>query len=187
MRRTSWGWSVLLGVGLALSGGTDVRANPMAVRFPDGRVAFNVPPTFYEANTPYPTVWYPQPIYRFLLRVSENAGEPLHRVMIQQLPSQEALFFEVGRTRAFSGVRGRQPLSISNVEFNLDQQAVMITFDPPISPGTTLTIVLAPRRNPAYEGVYLFGITAYPPGGDRAIGQFIGTGRLQFYRNSDYF
>lgn len=188
MRGRGSGWSVLLGVGLALSGGAYVSANQVAVRFPDGRVAFNVPPTFYEANTPYPTVWYPRPIYRFLLRIPENAGEPLHRVMIQQLPSQEALFFEAGRTRAFSGDRRhRQPLAISNVEFNLDQQAVMISFDPPIDPGTMLTIVLAPRRNPAYDGVYLFGVTAYPPGGDRAMGQFIGTGRLQFYRNNDFF
>lgn len=180
-------WGVLCGLGLLLSGEVYGHFPGRAVEFPDGRVAFNRPPSFYEANTPYPTVWYPQPTYNFILGVPTDAGEPLERVMIQQLPSQEAIFFEVGRTRAFAGFRPRRPLTIGDVTFDLDQQAVTITFDPPIPPGEVVTIVLGPRWNPTYEGVYLFAVTAYPPGGDRAVGQLIGTGRLQFYRNNNFF
>jgi hypothetical protein len=61
-----------------------------------------------------------------------------------------------------------------------------VTFDPPVPPGKIITIGLRPTRNPLYDGVYLFRVTAFPPG-EKATGQFLGFGRLQFYTdgNSD--
>jgi Protein of unknown function (DUF2808) len=62
-------------------------------------------------------------------------------------------------------------------------QTVSLIFDPPISPGRTITIGLKPWQNPTVEGVYLFGVTAFPAG-EKAHSQFLGFGRLQFYRGS---
>ena len=53
-----------------------------------------------------------------------------------------------------------------------------IAFDPPVSPGTTVTVALRAKRNPS-GGVYLFGVTAFPAG-ERSWGQFLGYGRLHF-------
>ncbi|WP_448526863.1 DUF2808 domain-containing protein [Parathermosynechococcus lividus] len=170
------------GVGLALSAVPWVGA----VEFPDGRVAFDQPPIFAEANTRYPQVLIPSPIYNFILRVPETAGESLARLEIQQLPALETLYFQPQRTRAFVGTQPRQCIPLAAAVFDPSDQVLRITFDPPIPPGSYLRVEVSPVRNPQWEGVYLFGVTAFPRGGDRAIGQYIGTGRLQFYRGSDF-
>ncbi|XFA74411.1 DUF2808 domain-containing protein [Thermosynechococcaceae cyanobacterium Okahandja] len=171
----------LIGLGIAL-----LAPAAIAVEFPDGRVAFDQPPIFAEANTPYPQVWFPSPIYNFILRVPDAAGEPLERLEIQQLPSQETLYFQPQRTRAFVGTRPRQRISLGEVVFDPDNQLLQMTFDPPVPPGTYLRVEVSPVRNPQWAGVYLFGVTAFPRGGALAIGQYIGTGRLQFYRGSNF-
>jgi Protein of unknown function (DUF2808) len=55
-----------------------------------------------------------------------------------------------------------------------------VQFNPPVQPGRKVTIALSPQRNPAYSGVYLFGVTAFPTG-EKSHGQFLGFGRLHFY------
>ena len=65
-----------------------------------------------------------------------------------------------------------------------DRQKITITFNPPIPASnelnTKLVVGLRPVRNPRYDGVYLFGVTAFPQG-DRPNSQFLGYGRLSFY------
>ncbi len=172
-----------LGIGLSL---VCIAPRVMAVEFPDGRVAFDHPPIFAEANTRYPQVWLPNPIYNFILRVPDTAGEPLARLEIQQLPSLETLYFQPQRTRAFVGTRPRQRIPLGEVVFDPNNQVLRINFDPPVPPGSYLRVEVSPVHNPQWEGAYLFGITAFPRGGELAIGQYIGTGRLQFYRGFNF-
>ncbi|MDZ4877634.1 MAG: hypothetical protein CLLPBCKN_007069 [Chroococcidiopsis cubana SAG 39.79] len=54
----------------------------------------------------------------------------------------------------------------------------MIAFDPPVSPGTTVTVALRAESNPD-GGIYLFGVTAFPAR-EKSSGQFLGYGRLHF-------
>lgn len=61
--------------------------------------------------------------------------------------------------------------------------SVSVTFDFPVLPGQTLTIGLPLDRNPSYDGVYLFDVTAFPLGKQTA-GQSLGVGRLQFYSDT---
>ena len=61
-------------------------------------------------------------------------------------------------------------------------KTVSLIFDRGVEPGETITIALKPIRNPSVEGVYLFGVTAFPRA-EEAHGQFLGYGRLHFYRN----
>lgn len=161
---------------IALVGIVGLTPQSLGVEFADGRVAFDQPPAFVEANTHSPHLWLTHTTYNFIVQIPTTAGEPLARLDIQQLPSMETIYFLPLRTRAFVGDRSRQPIPLGEV-----------TFDPPVSPGSYLRVEVAPVRNPYWEGMYLFAVTAFPRGGDRALGQNIGMGRLQFYRNSYFF
>lgn len=94
---------------------------------------------------------------------------------------------------AFVGIAALTPQSLGvefpdgRVVFDGSSALLTVTFDPPVPPGAYLRLEVAPVRNPQWDGTYLFAVTAFPRGGDRAMGQNIGTGRLQFYRNSDFF
>ncbi len=163
-------------------------ASPVAaVEFPDGRVAFDLPPYLSDAYTLTPAVFYPEPTYYFALSLAERAGEPLERVVIRQLANQELIYFVPEQTQAWPGLpkRDAPTLPLKQVTVDPDTLEITITFDPPIPPGELVTIGISPFRNPGLDGVYQFSVTAYPRGGSQAIGQEIGTGRLQFYRGSE--
>lgn len=183
MHKKFWSWGNWLGLGLFSSLLISLGAN--AVQFPDGRVAFDIPPYFNDASTPYPTVFYPDPIYYFVLSLSPQAGEPLERVVIKPLTNQENIYFIPSRTQAWPKNNQKQKFTLGSVTVNPNTYDLSITFAPPISPGEVITIAVSPNRNPALDGVYQFGITAFPVGGDKAIGQQIGTARFTFYRGGD--
>ena len=67
-------------------------------------------------------------------------------------------------------------------QWNQETNSMTITFNPPISPGTTITVGLKPFQNPSVAGTYLFGVTVFPEG---AIAQsmYLGVGRLHFYKD----
>ena len=66
------------------------------------------------------------------------------------------------------------------VEFSYTLQ-----FSPPLPPGQTITLALAPHRNPRHAGVYLFGLQAYPVG-ENPQPSFIGYARLSFYERDSH-
>ncbi|NJO39343.1 MAG: DUF2808 domain-containing protein [Cyanobacteria bacterium CRU_2_1] len=159
-----------------------------AVELQDGRTYFVQPPLLEDAKTTIDTVITWNPTYYFTLSIPENAGEPLAQVVFEAKDTSTAsreIRFDAEDTRAFTGTPGDRgdTLTIGNTTYDRDNQTVTVTFDPPIPPGSIVTIGLEPQRNPRQSGVYLFGVTAYPPGGETAYGQFIGYGRLQFYND----
>ncbi|WP_298612214.1 DUF2808 domain-containing protein [uncultured Thermosynechococcus sp.] len=172
---------------IALVGIAGLRPQSLGVEFPDGRVAFDHPPAFVAANTHSPPVGLTHTTYNFIVQIPTTAGEPLAPLDIQQLSSIETIYFLPQRTRAFVGERSRRPIPLGEVKFDGTSARLSVTFDPPVSAGSYLRLEVAPLRNPYWDGTYLFAVTAFPRGGDRALGQNLGTGRLQFYRNSHFF
>jgi Protein of unknown function (DUF2808) len=144
-------------------------------------------PRLVGAEATFNRILSPNAIYFFTLSVPAEAGSGLQRIEIAQRESSSQLRriqYRTDDTTAFVGTpedRGVE-LTIAETSFDRDSQTLSVRFDPPVPPGTTVTLRLRPRRNPRLSGVYLFGVTAYPTGpADR--GQFLGYGRLHFYEN----
>jgi hypothetical protein len=164
-----------------------------AVELSDGTVYFVSPPRL-DPDSVYSSRSSPAALgatYYFTLTVPEDAGEPLSQVSITQREGDTArqrVIFQPAESFAFEGTRRDRgdALPLNNATFNADDQTLTLTFDPPVEPGTTVTVGVRPRNNPLSEGVYLFGITAYPPG-EQVHGQFLGYGRLHFYRQDSIF
>jgi hypothetical protein len=153
-----------------------------AVQLSDGKVYFTRPPEFIEAITYYKNTGALSATYYFTLRVPADAGEPLRRVTLAQTEGVDAIRFILNQTTAYEGKNDKSLFTLGEVTEDRKQRTVSITFDPPIPPGKLITIAMRPIRNPLTSGVYMFGVTAYPPG-EKVHGQFLGYGRLHFYNN----
>lgn len=155
-----------------------------AVQLQDGKVYFVHPPSLVSAATTERRTSDSSASYFFTLSVPEDAGEPLQQVEIAQRDGStqaRLVQFDAEDSRAFVGTRRDRgdDLNLGKNNYNRDSQTLSVVFDPPVPPGTTVTLELQPKRNPRRDGIYLFGVTAYPAGAD-AHGQFLGYGRLQF-------
>lgn len=153
-----------------------------AVQLQDGTVYFVEPPSLVEATTTYKDVYVVGATYYFVIDLPENEGEPLQAVTINQHEGLDHIHFRLKKTSVYEGDRSHrgQKLPLKDVTSDPKTRTVSIIFDPPVAPGRTITIALEPEQNPTVEGVYLFGVTAFPPG-EKVHGQFLGYGRLQFY------
>ncbi|HEY9628655.1 MAG TPA: DUF2808 domain-containing protein [Coleofasciculaceae cyanobacterium] len=156
-----------------------------------GQVYFDHPPTLVNAVTTRRTASSSGATYYFTLAVPEDAGEPLQRVSITQQDGSsfaQLVRYNTDKTRAFLGTpRNRSgEVTLGETTFDADSQTVSVEFDPPVLAGKTVTVGLRPVRNPQRDGIYLFGVTAYPAGED-AYGQFLGYGRLDFDRSDRDF
>ncbi|MBV9389598.1 MAG: DUF2808 domain-containing protein [Chroococcidiopsidaceae cyanobacterium CP_BM_ER_R8_30] len=161
--------------------------HPIAYAFKraDGTTTFTQPPFLVAASTPYPEAEAWNTTYFFTLDIPVNAGEPLQRVTFTQTEGSEPIRFDLKAFHAFEGTRKHQGPKLTlqpPTKGDRSSQQISVTFDPPVPPGKTVTIALQTIRNPLFDGIYLFGVTAFPPG-EQAVGQFIGYGRLQFYRD----
>lgn len=155
-----------------------------AVQMSDGTVYFNTPPTLDNAYNTVRRTTASNSIYYFTLTLPENSGEPLQRIAIAQRDGDTAarlVQYDTNDTQAFTGTHRRQgePLTVGQTTYDRNAQTVSVILDPPVPPGTTVTIGLHPVRNPRMDGIYLFGVTAYPAG-EKTYGQFLGYGRLTF-------
>jgi len=156
-------------------------------QFSDGRVYFDRPPSLVNATTTVNRLASNNAFYYFDLNVPSNAGEPLQRVTITQEGGSSFIRqveFEDDETRAFLGSRRRRgdEVAIASSVWDEETQTVTIEFASPIEPGTDVTVRLEPERNPRLNGVYLFGVTAFPAG-ENPQGQFLGFGRFSFFGN----
>lgn len=178
-------FSLMLAVPVALGSMSFPLAQ--AVQLSDGSTHFVQPPRLISATTTFniANVW--NSTYFFTLNLPENAGEPLQRVTISLREGGDFPRFFLDDSRAFSGTSENRDrtLSLGEVTQDRDSQTLTVNFDPPVPPGQTVTIRLHPVRNPRYSGVYLFGVTAFPPG-ENPRGQFLGYGRLHFYEARDF-
>lgn len=139
------------------------------------------PPSFISAGTPNVYINQVLTPYYFTINLPPKAIESLGQVTIQQQISPETIQFNLERTQAFQETQAqKRVLTIKNVSLDPKTQTISITFDPPISPGTTVTILLEAQRNPSLVGVYFFDITAYPAG-TNPTPLALGAGRFHFH------
>lgn len=155
-----------------------------AVQLRDGTVYFNTPPTLGNVYNTIRRTTASNGVYYFTLTLPENAGEPLQRIAITQRDASSTsrmVQYNTDDTQAFTGTHRHpgEPLTVKQTTYDRDTQTAIVTLDPPVPPGTTVTIGLHPVRNPQVDGIYLFEVTAYPAG-EKTYGQFLGYGRLTF-------
>ena len=157
-----------------------------AVRSPDGTVAFESGILLLDAHTTFSGVRVRQARYYFNLKLPEDIGEPLQKVVIRQRSGGDDIKFKPEKTKAYLGDhRNKQEALEVTTAIDEATEEITVEFEQPIPPGNSLTIGLKPRRNPDYGGVYLFGVTAYPTG-EKPLGMYLGPGRLHFYQNNDF-
>ncbi len=175
----SWG---IVGTSLAICVGAWAVSNQptQAVQLADGTVYFNHPPRLLDARTTEKGIRAMGAKYYFRLSLAADAGEPLQQVTIAQREAPDEVRFSLEKTQAFADQDREARLPLGAVAEDEETQTISVIFDPPVQPGKSVTIRLRPRRNPDAAGVYLFGVTAFPQG-EKAYGQFLGFGRLQFY------
>lgn len=170
------GLGVLLGTALIGVQAAD------AVRLSDGRVYFVAPPRLVNAVTTERSALARNATYYFTIEVPASSDEPLGQLAITQRDGDSAarrVEFDVEDSVAFVGTRRQQgaEVAIASTSFNDETNTVTVQFNPPIPPGTTVTIGVDPERNPRTGGIYLYGVTAFPAG-DQPYGQFLGYGRI---------
>lgn len=156
----------------------------IAGRFSNGKTFFERSPQLLRAAASNVTATVPGVTYEFTLTVPADAGAPLQSLFIDQNANREAVQFS-GKQLAFAGDRyeaGPVVTLAKVVDSKPTTGETKVVFDPPIQPGTTVTIALEAKSNPS-SGAYLFGLTAYPAG-ENGIGQFLGYSRLHFYNST---
>ena len=158
-----------------------------AVQLRDGKTHFVQLPFLLGAETTVNRIYSRSAIYYFAIALPENMGEPLQKLEVTQTEGFDAVDFLSNETIAYLQLSSGERIAISSKTEILpsqDRVKVTITFDPPIPASNQLNskliVGLRPVRNPRYDGVYLFGVTAFPQG-DRPNPQFLGYGRLSFY------
>ncbi|MDR9405187.1 MAG: DUF2808 domain-containing protein [Halothece sp. Uz-M2-17] len=156
----------------------------------DGTVFFDAPPRLEKAKTTLNQAGVRGATYYFTLTLPSQAGEPLQKLVIDQRSGVDDILLRLDRTTAFIGTPNDQqdPLTLGDVSQTEDNRKITVQLETPVTPGTTFTIGLKPRKNPIYDGTYLFGITAFPAG-ETVDELYLGVRRLQFYdrRNDSDF
>ncbi len=176
-------------LGMALGGMcllTQTIPTANAIQLSDGTVYFAHVPQLVGAVTNSKAVGALAPTYRFTINLPSDAGVPMQRVMLVQTEGVGNIRFNLSRTTAYLSQDRKALLPLGNVSQDPTTGAIDISFEPAIAPGTTVTLALRPIQNPQVGGTYLFGVTAYPQG-EKAHGQFLGYGRLQFYQQGFLF
>jgi hypothetical protein len=124
--------------------------------------------------------------YYFDLALPEDAGTSLQKITINQRPDLDEINFNLEETVAYLGDHRhrKEQLTIKNVSQDENTKVITVVFANPIPPGNNFTVGLKPKRNPDYEGEYLFGVTVFPTG-NNSHGLYLGPGRLHFHRSND--
>jgi len=177
----NFGLGLTLSIALGIIPGVTAQEQPQqpAIFFLRSPRLLDAMTTFFEVS-----VW--SAIYYFTLELPSDIGQPLGRVTIHQRQGFEQIGFDLSQTLAFIGTpdnRG-QPIVVTP-SWDETTQTVAIALDLPVPVGSIVTVGIKPWRNPDYSGIYLFGVSAYPPGDSRGL--YLGVGHLQFFRGGSWF
>jgi|688.fasta_scaffold04448_2 hypothetical protein len=182
--------AVILAIALIPSviGVIPLSTSPVAsIQYRDGRVEFSYPLRLTDSYSTRNLAGESHPTYYLTIDFPVAAVEPLDRLVISLTEGHDPTFsYRPEATTAFVNTsEGRQPLSLGEVKEDPASQTLTLQFNPPLPPGQTITVALAPHRNPRYAGVYLFGVQAYPIG-ENPQPSFIGYARLSFYERDSH-
>ena len=163
-----------------------IRLKSQAVQYPDGKRAFESAVLLVDTHATFNEIRARQAKYYFDIELPDNAGEVLGKVVIKQRSGGDEVKFKLDRTKVYFGSHNDKQQEInSTTSYDEATGEITVNFKRQIRPGSILTVGLRPKRNPDYAGVYLFGVTAFPPGA-KSLGLYLGAGRLHFYQ-SDRF
>jgi hypothetical protein len=155
-----------------------------SVQFPDGTVAFTTPPRLANFAATRNLAGVRNATYYFTVTLPAEAEAGLKTLEIALIEGRaNRLDFDLDDTAVFVGTRDERgsALPLEGATYDEDSQTVTLTLAEAAAPGQILTFALHPRRNPRWEGVYLFELTAFPDG-DLVRSQRVGTARLHIYR-----
>jgi Protein of unknown function (DUF2808) len=147
-----------------------------------GQLFFSHAPRLVRVNASQKVAHTPS-TYEFTVSVPSDAGASLQAVRIVQDPNLNTVKFNVSQSQAFLGKQYAAGPELSLASIGGAQPApgaATIVFDQPVQPGNTVTIALDVKANPATEGVYEFGVTAFPTS-EKGEGLFLGYGRINLY------
>jgi hypothetical protein len=157
---------------------------------PDGTVFFDAPPRIETVKTTFNETQMRGATYYFTLTLPVQAEEALGGIVIEQRSGVDDIPLLLDRTTAFVGTpkNKQDAIPLAYVTQSEDNRKIIVQLQNPVPAGTTFTIGLKPRKNPQYDGVYSFGITAVPAA-SRVQALYLGVRRLQFYdrRNDSNF
>ncbi|WP_013334525.1 DUF2808 domain-containing protein [Gloeothece verrucosa] len=141
------------------------------------------PPSLVSANTPDPLIAWPHPHYYFTFNLPASSPESLAKITIAPEANQETIGFDLLKTVASQSTANTKEATVALESITQDPKSGLITmtFNPPISPGTTLTVTLQAYRNPGIPGTYLFRVQAFPAG-ENPVGLDLGVGSLSFHQ-----
>ena len=142
-----------------------------AVQFQDGRIAFNNPPRLVRYSVIPSSTGARNATYHFSISVPDNAVESLRYVEI--VPSSgppQGIDFRVNDVTAHegAGISPGAPVAVVGSSLDSDSSSdtransMGVTFNPPLEPGQTATIVLRSWRNPSLGADYSYNVIAYP-------------------------
>ncbi|MGB5593760.1 MAG: DUF2808 domain-containing protein [Crocosphaera sp.] len=148
------------------------------------RTYFSRSPRLLDVITTYRGARIGRPTYYYTIDLPNQSGEPLQTITINKRQGFEEIEYYPDKTVAFQGTpehRGN-PLTVEETTWDQTTETMTITLDPPVSPGTIFTVGLKAKKNPEYGGIYLFGVTVFPPG-NNPMDLYLGSGRLYFEGN----
>jgi len=152
------------------------------------QVAFRKAPRLLDIYTTFSNISMRNATYYFDVTIPSDAGAPLQKVAIELRQGQEDIYYKLEKTVAYLGTHNRKGEEIALSTVSIDESTGIITveFANPLPPNSTFTIGLKPKRNPDYDGVYVFGVTVFPQG-ENPYGLYLGSRNLNFYSGYDSF
>ena len=176
-------FTALLGLGLGFP--TAIAVQGQNDPYPADATFFTgTPPSLVDVDASFNGVNIPDSRYYFSISLPQGEIEPLGKITLHQQPNPSPITFDLSQTQVFSGMPSQRGSDLSSQALAIggDSQTIVVQFDPPIAPGSTVTIGLLAEQNPQVEGVYQFRVQAFPAG-PSPVGLDLGVGRLQFYEN----
>lgn len=149
-------------------------ASPLYAIVAGGQTYFLVVPRLVRATTTNVSASYRIARYSFTVSVPSDSGEPLGALSVG-IPAGIYTPYpgEVSVVDATGARLATQTTAQSD-------GSLLITFQQPVDPGSTVTVQFEPIRNPKGGGTYLFEVRALPAG-TNPFSYFLGFGRLEFF------
>ncbi|MEL6136234.1 MAG: DUF2808 domain-containing protein [Cyanobacteria bacterium J06626_23] len=147
---------------------------------------FRAPPRIVETHRSS-SLQFRSADYFFTIDIPDSAATALEQVTFSQIEGPDYPSFSMRRSYAFIGSRGDrgEPLTLGLLANDTSERTISVVFSPPIEPGQQVTVALHAHRNPR-DGIYLYEIQAFPPGGTAARAQRLGIERLDFYEPATF-
>lgn len=186
---------LLLSIGsMLLAGGASIlpvvspsrTVSVYAIQYSDGTTSFSYPLRLAHARATRNTVAERNPTYYISFTFPAAAEERLDKLVISLDEGRRdpTFSYRLDDIRAVANTpEGDVALAMASTFQDPDTKALTLQFDPPVPPGQPITLALTPVRNPRFAGVYLFGVNAFPAGGNPEP-TFLGYARLSFYESS---